>query len=48
MAFAIKHDLWIITDEVYDRIVYDTPHVSFIGAGYDKVIMGNHSPRPSL
>ena len=39
VAFAIKHDLWIITDEVYDRIVYDAPHVSFIGAGYDKVIM---------
>ena len=39
VAFAMKHDLWIITDEVYDRIVYDAPHVSFIGAGYDKVIM---------
>tara|TARA_B100000676_G_scaffold164982_1_gene162274 strand:- start:5289 stop:6383 length:1095 start_codon:yes stop_codon:yes gene_type:complete len=37
--FAIRHDLWLITDEVYDRIVYDAPHVSFLGAGYDKVIM---------
>ena len=37
--FAIRHDLWLITDEVYDRIVYDGPHVSFLGAGYDKVIM---------
>tara|TARA_B100000519_G_C14225582_1_gene429796 strand:- start:682 stop:1776 length:1095 start_codon:yes stop_codon:yes gene_type:complete len=39
VQFAIKHDLWLITDEVYDRIVYDGPHVSFLGAGYDKVIM---------
>ncbi len=39
--FARKNDLWIITDEVYDRIVYDSEHVSFIGAGYDKVIMIN-------
>ena len=29
------------TDEVYDRIVYDCEHVSFLGAGYDKVIMIN-------
>ena len=39
--FAQKNDLWIVTDEVYDRIVYDTEHVSFLGAGYDKVIMIN-------
>lgn len=39
VAFASDHDLWLITDEVYDRIVYDGPHVSFLGAGYDKVIM---------
>ena len=39
VEFAKRNDLWIISDEVYDRIVYDVPHVSFIGAGYDKVIM---------
>jgi aspartate/methionine/tyrosine aminotransferase len=39
--FARKNDLWIVTDEVYDRIVYDAEHVSFLGAGYDKVIMIN-------
>jgi len=39
IAFASKHDLWLITDEVYDRIVYDGQHVSFLGAGYDRVIM---------
>ncbi len=39
LAFAAKHDLWLVTDEVYDRIIYDRPHVSFLGAGYDKVVM---------
>jgi aspartate aminotransferase len=29
----------VITDEVYDRIIYDQPHVSFLGAGYDDVVM---------
>ncbi|MEC9457656.1 MAG: aminotransferase class I/II-fold pyridoxal phosphate-dependent enzyme [Candidatus Thermoplasmatota archaeon] len=39
VEFARTHDLWLITDEVYDRIVYDSPHVSFLGAGYDKLVM---------
>lgn len=39
--FARRHDLWIITDEVYDRIVYDGEHVSFLGTGYAKTIMIN-------
>ena len=39
VAFASEHDLWLITDEVYDRIVYEGQHVSFLGAGYDRVIM---------
>ena len=37
--FARKNDLWLISDEVYDRIVYDGPHVSFLGTGYDKMVM---------
>ncbi|MCS5532536.1 MAG: aminotransferase class I/II-fold pyridoxal phosphate-dependent enzyme [Candidatus Poseidoniales archaeon] len=41
LDFAERNDLWVITDEVYDRIVYDCEHVSFLGAGYDKVIMLN-------
>ena len=41
LAFAKKHDLWVISDEVYDRIVFDGPHVSFLGAGYDKVLVVN-------
>ena len=39
LEFARLHDLWVITDEVYDRIIYDQPHVSFLGAGYDDVVM---------
>ena len=39
VEFAKENDLWLITDEVYDRIVYDSPHVSFLGAGYDKLVM---------
>ncbi len=41
LEFAKKHDLWIITDEVYDRIVYDGEHVSFLGNGYDKLLLVN-------
>tara|TARA_B100000287_G_scaffold119242_1_gene111209 strand:+ start:113 stop:1258 length:1146 start_codon:yes stop_codon:yes gene_type:complete len=39
VEFARANDLWLITDEVYDRIVYDSEHVSFLGAGYDKLVM---------
>ena len=39
VEFARSNDLWLISDEVYDRIVYDSPHVSFLGAGYDKMVM---------
>jgi len=41
VQFAKENDLWLITDEVYDKIVYDSEHVSFLGAGYEKVIMIN-------
>ena len=42
LAFAAKHDLWIISDEVYDRIVFETEHVvSFMGTGYDKLMVVN-------
>ena len=41
LEFARRHDLWIVSDEVYDRIVYDGEHVSFLGQGYDQVIMVN-------
>jgi aspartate aminotransferase len=35
--FAQQHDLWIVSDEVYERMVYDQEHESFLG-DYDKVI----------
>ncbi len=41
LDFARRHDLWIITDEVYDRIIYDSEHVSFLGCGYDQVLLVN-------
>ena len=25
--FAVEHDLWLISDEIYDRLCYDAPHV---------------------
>ena len=41
LAFAQKHDLWIISDEVYDRIVFDGEHVSFVGSDDERVILIN-------
>ena len=41
LNFAVKHNLWIISDEVYDRIIYDGGHVSFIGTDYDRVLLIN-------
>ena len=29
-AFAIKHDLIVLTDEIYGELTYDQPHASFI------------------
>ncbi len=41
LNFAKKHNLWIITDEVYDRIIYEGEHISFIGTDYDRVLLIN-------
>ena len=41
LAFAQKHDLWLISDEVYDRIVFEEEHVSFMGTGYERVLLVN-------
>ena len=41
VTFAQKNDLWIITDEVYDRIVFDGEHVSFVGSDDERVILIN-------
>ena len=41
LEFAKKHDLWIISDEVYDRIIFEGEHHSFMGTGYEKVMVVN-------
>ena len=41
LDFAKRHNLWILSDEVYDRIVFDAEHVSFVGTDYDKVMLIN-------
>ena len=41
LACAQKHDLWLISDEVYDRIVFEGEHVSFMGTGYERVLLVN-------
>jgi aspartate aminotransferase len=40
IQFAQDHDLWIVSDEVYEEMVYDQEHQSFLG-DYDKVIHVN-------
>lgn len=34
-ALAVKHDLWIIADEIYERLTYGVPHVSVASFGPD-------------
>ena len=41
LDFASRHNLWLITDEVYDRMVYDGDHVSFMGTGYEQMLLIN-------
>lgn len=40
VAFADKHNLTIISDEVYEEVVYDTPATSFWGRS-DRVVITN-------
>lgn len=40
VALAREHDLLLISDEVYRRLVYDVPHVSFLGR-YDRLLYVN-------
>ncbi|MBZ0212214.1 MAG: aminotransferase class I/II-fold pyridoxal phosphate-dependent enzyme, partial [Nitrospirae bacterium] len=32
-ALAIRHDLWIIADDIYERLVYNEPHQSIAALG---------------
>ncbi len=40
VGFAEDHDLWIISDEVYDVMVYDNHHETLLGR-YDKLVYVN-------
>ncbi len=40
LAFADRHDLTVVSDEVYDEMVYEGRHVSFWGKG-DRVVLVN-------
>lgn len=35
LDFAREHDLWVISDEVYERFSYDQPHTSMASLGDD-------------
>lgn len=45
-ALAVEHDLWVLTDEVYWRILYEGEHVSiasFPGMAERTIILDGHS-----
>lgn len=43
VAVAKEHDLWIISDEIYEAFCYDASHVSALGM-YDKlIVLGGYS-----
>jgi aspartate aminotransferase len=39
LAFARRHDLWVISDEVYERFVYGTEHVSVASLDEDDRVL---------
>lgn len=39
LAFASRHDLWVISDEVYERFVWDTDHVSLASLGSENRVL---------
>ena len=43
LAFADRHDLTIVSDEVYDEMVYEGHHVSFAGKGDRAVVVNSFS-----
>jgi len=47
-ALAIKHDLMVLSDEVYSRLVYGVRHVSMasIEGMHDRTILVNGFPKP--
>jgi aspartate/methionine/tyrosine aminotransferase len=43
LAFAREHDLWVISDEVYERFTYGTAHTSMLGLGDDDRVLAVYS-----
>lgn len=43
IAFADRHNLTIVSDEVYDEMVYDGHHVSFAGKGDRAIVVNSFS-----
>ncbi|WP_291040192.1 aminotransferase class I/II-fold pyridoxal phosphate-dependent enzyme [Herbiconiux sp.] len=39
LAFARRHDLWVLSDEVYERFSYDQPHISLASLGDDERVL---------
>jgi aspartate aminotransferase len=39
LDFAVRHDLWIISDEVYERFAYDHPHISMASLGGEERVL---------
>ncbi|WP_310795920.1 aminotransferase class I/II-fold pyridoxal phosphate-dependent enzyme [Herbiconiux daphne] len=39
LDFAREHDLWVISDEVYERFTYDQPHTSMASLGHDDRVL---------
>lgn len=45
---ADEHDLWVISDEAYDAIVYDQPHASLLGKVDKLVYLNTFSKRYAM
>ena len=43
LAFADRHDLTVVSDEVYDEMVYEGRHVSFAGKGDRAIVVNSFS-----
>ncbi len=43
LAFADRHNLTVVSDEVYDEMVYDGQHVSFWGKGNRAIVVNSFS-----
>lgn len=43
LDFARRHDLWVISDEVYEALTWGVPHVSLTGLDADERVLGAFS-----